>query len=168
SRGGMRESLSPEQCLEFFSLMGSARRETNLWGLRDSMVSMNRALQFLHGKGEPYICRAGDSLLAVMPNGDLLPCRRMPIVVGNLFRSNLVELYYKSNLLHLLREKGRVARGCEQCDFRLTCRGGLRCLSFAQQGDPFLADPGCWLAVDKSQAAKIRLSSGTRYFIRAS
>ncbi|MDH3349845.1 MAG: radical SAM protein, partial [Desulfobulbaceae bacterium] len=146
TRGGNSHSLSPAESRELFTLMVGTRQKKKWWKLCSTRVSMNRALQFLQWGDEPYSCKAGDALLAVLPSGDLLPCRRMPIVVGNLFRTDLIELYYNSNLLFLLREKERVAKGCEQCAHVTKCRGGLRCLSYALYGDPFLADPGCWLA----------------------
>ena len=107
---------------------------------------MHRALQFLVGGGRPYRCTAGDSLITVQPNGDVVPCRRMPLRVGNLLETPLAELYERSPLLRALRDPDRASRGCERCAFARLCGGGLRCLSAAVHGDPFVADPGCWLA----------------------
>ena len=56
-------------------------------------ISMYRALQFQMTNDYPYACTAGKSLLTVMENGDLVPCRRMPIVVGNLLKDNMYKLY---------------------------------------------------------------------------
>ena len=49
-------------------------------------MSMYRALQFQITNDFAYGCTAGDTLLTVMENGDLVPCRRMPIIVGNLLK----------------------------------------------------------------------------------
>ncbi|MEA3325633.1 MAG: SPASM domain-containing protein, partial [Euryarchaeota archaeon] len=76
------------------------------------------------------------------PNGDLYPCRRMPIRAGNLLETPLIELYYESDLFCALRK--RISEGCEGCFYSGLCRGGLRCLSYALTGDPFTTDPGCW------------------------
>ncbi len=92
-----------------------------------------------------YHCTAGDSLLTVMPNGDLYPCRRMPVRVGNVFETTLADLYYKSPWLQRLREPAHSGSDCKGCCFNRLCRGGLKCLSYAVYGDPFRADPGCWL-----------------------
>jgi radical SAM protein with 4Fe4S-binding SPASM domain len=107
-------------------------------------VALHRALQFLVADGKPYRCQAGDSLIAVLPNGDLVPCRRMPVVVGNLLRAPLRDLYDQSPFLRALRDPERVSVGCEGCFYARLCRGGLKCLSYALFGDPFQADPGCW------------------------
>ena len=107
---------------------------------------MHRALQFLVGDGFPYHCTAGDMLITVLPNGDVVPCRRLPITVGNVIETPLEQLYYESPMLRSLRDRDRVSRGCETCACESLCRGGLRCLSYAVTGDPFRADPGCWIS----------------------
>ncbi len=106
-------------------------------------------LQFLVSGGTPHSCSAGDSLITIMPNGDAYPCRRMPIRAGNVNDSPLTELYQKSPVLVSLRDKKKENIGCEGCSYTPKCRGGLKCLSFAMTGDPFHADPGCWLAHGK-------------------
>ncbi|MDM8563363.1 SPASM domain-containing protein, partial [Candidatus Marithioploca araucensis] len=125
----------------FFKIMAKTKRA---WFNRTE-ISMRRALQFLVGGGRPYHCTAGDSLLTVQSNGDLYPCRRMPIRIGNLLETPLLELYDNSTLLHKLRQPEQISEGCEACFYAKLCRGGLKCLSYAVTGDPFKADPGCWL-----------------------
>jgi len=110
-------------------------------------ISLHRALQFLVNGGRPYHCTAGDSLITVLPGGDLLPCRRMPVAVGNLRENSLVQLYYGSELFQALRDRTRISAGCEHCFYARLCRGGLKCLSHAINRDPFTADPGCWKAL---------------------
>lgn len=139
--------LTPDETRQFLDLMRQARAQAQRpWFFRRTEVAMQRALQFLAGGGRPYHCTAGDSLLTVMPNGDVYPCRRMPIRVGNLRRVPLVELYYQSDLLRALRDRARISQGCQHCPYARLCRGGLRCLAHAVTDDPFQADPGCWLA----------------------
>jgi radical SAM protein with 4Fe4S-binding SPASM domain len=136
------QSLSADETHEFFELMLAAKREVASTFCRTE-VQMGRALQFLVGGGTPYRCLAGENLLTVQPDGDLYPCRRLPIKAGNVMESSLAELYYTSELFQGLR-RHRVSEGCEECRFVKQCRGGLRCLSYAVTGDSFAADPGCW------------------------
>jgi radical SAM protein with 4Fe4S-binding SPASM domain len=138
--------LTPDETRELFEIMYKARANAARKWFGRTEVAMHRALQFLVGGGAPYQCAAGDSLITVMPNGDVFPCRRMPIRVGNLFETQLSQLYYQSDLLRSLRDRTRVSQGCEECCYAGLCRGGLRCLSYSMSGDPFTADPGCWLA----------------------
>ena len=105
-----------------------------------------RALQFLADGEAGYRCEAGSRLITIMPNGDVYPCRRLPIGVGNVRETDLTTIYFESPLFLSLREDGRVSQGREACKFDRRGHGGLRCLAYAVTGDPFRADPGCWLS----------------------
>lgn len=140
------QTLTPDEVREYVELMRDARDEARRRWFSKTEVAQHRALQFLTGHDHAYRCTAGDSLLTLRPNGDLLPCRRLPIRVGNLMETPLRELYRDNELLRSLRDPHQTIKGCEPCSFRQTCRGGLRCLAFAVTGDPFTSDPGCWLA----------------------
>lgn len=138
--------LSPAETREFFEIMRVARTEAARSWFGRTEIAMHRALQFLVGGGRPYHCTAGDTLVTVQPNGDLYPCRRMPIRVGNLMDTPLCELYYKSTLFRALRDRNCYSEGCQACIHSRACKGGLKCLSYAMTGTPFQADPGCWRA----------------------
>lgn len=143
SGAGLEAMLTPEETREFLELLRQARDEANRAWFNRTRISAHRALQFLACGGQPYHCTAGDTLLTVMPNGDLYPCRRMPVRVGNVFETPLRELYYQAPLLRALRDHSRLDPQCSSCVFGRLCRGGLRCLSYAVHGDPFRTDPGC-------------------------
>ena len=141
-------TLNPSETLHFFRLMQRARQDAKKgrWlPFKRTEVAMHRGLQFLVGGGVPYRCAAGDSLICILPNGDVYPCRRMPIKVGNVFETALAEIYHESETLRSLRDCGHIGDGCRKCFFVRLCRGGLRCLSYALTGSPFETDPGCWL-----------------------
>jgi radical SAM protein with 4Fe4S-binding SPASM domain len=151
--------LSPEETQEFFEIMQKARNEAaNCWFGRTE-IAMHRALQFLVAGGKPYHCTAGDTLISVQPNGDLYPCRRMPIRIGNLIETPLIELYYKSSLFDSLRDQERISGGCQDCIYLRLCRGGLKCLSYAVTRDPLKADPGCWRASTNRRTAGLKMVS---------
>ena len=137
-------SLSPEQTQEFLELMLQQRMLVSKSGVATE-IAMHRALQFLYSDSAPYRCSAGNTLITVLPDGVLYPCRRLPIEVGNLLQTSLVDLY-ESEIMRSLRQPEKVAQGCEACAFASVCRGGLRCLAYAVHGRYDLADPGCWLA----------------------
>jgi radical SAM protein with 4Fe4S-binding SPASM domain len=144
--GGDREGealLTPDETRQFIGLMERERRRG--W-LGRSPVVLHRSLQFTADGSIPYRCSAGDTLVTVLPNGDVCPCRRLPLVAGNMLRQPLEILYRESELLRGLRDRERVSSGCENCFYARTCGGGARCISRALHGDPFRADPGCWLA----------------------
>lgn len=145
SASGLR-TLSPDETRDFMLLLAAGWSKGFPWPARRTEVACHRALQFLTGGGRPYACAAGSTLLTVMSNGDLVPCRRMPVVVGNLLSDSLVDLYRDDAFLRELRRRDLPIAGCEACIHRRLCRGGLRCLARAVTGNPFRADPGCWLA----------------------
>ena len=105
-------------------------------------ISMYRALQFQMTNDFAYGCTAGDTLLTVMENGDLVPCRRMPIVIGNLLQDDMYSLYKKSKVLNELRTK-KIPDECSKCEHSEMCRGGLKCLTYAIYKDLNHKDMGC-------------------------
>lgn len=142
--GAELQTLNSEQTLQFFEMMSETKQRTEKKWFNQTEVALHRALQFLVG-GNAYRCSAGKSLLTIQPNGDVYPCRRMPIKVGNILESKLFDIYQQDMLLNL-RDKTKISKGCEKCFYEKHCRGGLKCLSYALKGDPFQADPSCWLA----------------------
>jgi len=107
-------------------------------------VAMYRALQFQMTNDYPYHCTAGDTLLTVMENGDLVPCRRMPIVVGNLLEQDMLSLYKTSKVLKNL-QKDTTPDDCKDCEHEESCMGGLKCLTYALFKDLNHKDVGCHL-----------------------
>jgi radical SAM protein with 4Fe4S-binding SPASM domain len=150
--------LTPEETRRFIRSLHAARAQC-VSSRTD--IAMHRALQFTLGGGSPYRCSAGVSLLAILPGGDVVPCRRMPRWVGNIRTTPLAEIYRESPFLEALRERRRPIRGCEACFYSGVCAGGLRCLAMAVHGDPFRADPGCWLSRDPDEQRGVRGATGS-------
>ncbi|MFH0997173.1 MAG: radical SAM protein [Pseudomonadota bacterium] len=146
-RGGetAENLLTPAETREFFELMLQGRKRG--W-LKRSCVKLHRSLQFTVTGEPPYRCSAGDTLVTILSNGDVCPCRRMPLVVGNIFREPLDRLYGSSELFIGLRDRQRLSKGCEKCFYARSCAGGSRCMACAVYGDPYRADPGCWLTTE--------------------
>ncbi len=137
--------MTSDENRDFLLLMNKERRKTGWFRRRKTEVSMHRALQFLVAGGQPYKCTAGNSLITIMPDGDLYPCRRMPVSVGNVLENSLADLYENSELFRRLRDRKEIPAGCSPCLYKNICRGGLKCLSYAVSGDPFAGDPSCWI-----------------------
>ena len=137
--GSTVETLLPNETREFFVIMERSRRALEAKG-SPTRVHLGRALQFLIAGGSPYRCSAGRSLLAVMPDGTVYPCRRLPIDLGNVLEKPLHE-FYEFGDVH-----AEVPERCASCQHGARCHGGLRCLSYAVDGNLRGPDPGCWLA----------------------
>lgn len=106
-------------------------------------IQINRALQFCEGGNEIYQCSAGISLLTILANGDLLPCRRLPIVLGNLLEDNIINLYENSEVVKDLKLK-TIPEKCNSCLMARYCRGGAKCLSYALTGSYNEKDMNCY------------------------
>ena len=136
-------SISCNEMLDYIGTMKKSQGGKIINALcPKTQVTMNRALQFLGGKGDIYSCSAGESLITVDEYGRVMPCRRLPIVCGNIFESTLSEIYYEDETFINLREKN-IPEECSACDFRNLCRGGAKCQSYAKYNDFSFADPAC-------------------------
>ena len=135
-------ALNYEQTREYLEIMNKERNKLKKVKNNNTTISMYRALQFQMTNDFAYGCTAGDTLLTVMENGDLVPCRRMPIAIGNLFNRTMYDLYMKSGILKKLREK-KIPDECMDCEHSEVCHGGLKCLTYAMYKDLNHKDYGC-------------------------
>ncbi|MBP3415528.1 MAG: SPASM domain-containing protein, partial [Clostridia bacterium] len=110
-----------------------------------TQVTINRALQFQNSSGNVYSCSAGNSLITVDEFGNIMPCRRMPIVCGNISETTLKDVYYNNETFRNLRIN-YIPEECAGCRYAYFCRGGARCQSYAQYGSYLKADPACPIA----------------------
>ena len=133
-------TLSKEETTKYLDIMKKERLKMNKKS--KTRISMNRALQFTRTNEFAYSCTCGDTLLTVMENGDLVPCRRMPIVLGNVLVDSMYDIYMNNEILKDLRKK-TIPEDCKKCEHSNRCRGGLKCLTYAVTGSYKLKDVGC-------------------------
>ncbi len=94
-------------------------------------------------------CSAGIAGLTFLADGTIVPCRRMPIPIGNLRTDTLREVWSLSPVLEALRDRKRYKGRCGTCERWDSCRG-CRAIAYAyaraRGEDDFLAeDPQCFL-----------------------
>jgi radical SAM protein with 4Fe4S-binding SPASM domain len=94
-------------------------------------------------------CSAGVAGLTILPNGNVTPCRRLPLSLGNVRKDSLREIWAASPILEALRDRSRYKGKCGTCRRWAACRG-CRAIAYAwsrsQGGDDFLADdPQCFI-----------------------
>ncbi len=89
------------------------------------------------------MCSVGNNALTVMPNGDVYPCRRLPLKLGNLLSNSVYEIWYKNPLLWEFRNPDNFKGKCQNCEYIPVCRG-CRAFAYAATGDYLQADPLCW------------------------
>ncbi len=135
-------TLNFEQTREYLEIMNKERNKFIKKKNNITTISMYRALQFQMTNDFAYGCTAGDTLLTVMENGDLVPCRRMPIIVGNLFEKSMYDIYKNNKILKELRNN-KIPDECVGCEHSEMCHGGLKCLTYAIYKDLNHKDVGC-------------------------
>ena len=94
-------------------------------------------------------CAAGVSGLALLPDGTILPCRRLPVPLGNIREDSLREVWATSAVLESLRDKSSYKGKCGRCRRWSGCRG-CRAIAYAYsqargEGDFLAEDPQCFL-----------------------
>lgn len=131
---------------QFRRLVHTANRLRREEGSRGGtpMVSCGRALQFGSDPcAETYRCSAGENMLILLADGSLMPCRRLPFVIGNLHDVSMRDLAESSPLMRQLRAPC-VPEGCAGCRHLIRCGGGARCVTLAQTGRLDLRDVNCF------------------------
>ena len=136
------ESITTEQFREFINDLKELRTKYKN-GETSVAPSYSRALQLFARENimNCYQCTAGTFGFTIMPNGDVMPCRRLNMVIGNI-------LYEKwENILEdnrkLLDDIEKVPNECLNCQYGNDCRGGLKCLSYYTYHDFEHKDVNC-------------------------
>ncbi|MFA5093785.1 MAG: radical SAM protein [Candidatus Omnitrophota bacterium] len=88
-------------------------------------------------------CNLGEDAFAILPNGDLLPCRRFDFVLGNLLKENFADVVLRSDILRDVADKSKLKGKCRNCQIS-ACRG-CRALAYAVDRDYLAEDRLCWL-----------------------
>jgi len=142
-RDRMDEVLGKEEWRELIKMLSdllSIEDENSLLPYQAFQVSF-------HGK-EPELlgapCIIGKDGLCVMPEGNIFPCRRFPIPIGNLLNDSLKTIWEKSEILEKLRQKENLKGKCGRCEIK-DCKG-CRSLALSLTGNYFEEDPHCWYA----------------------
>lgn len=94
-------------------------------------------------------CAAGISGLTIMPDGTVVPCRRLPVPIGNVRKDSLREIWSVSPVLNDLRDRGKYRGKCGSCSRWANCRG-CRAIAYSWslargKGDLLAPDPQCFL-----------------------
>lgn len=85
--------------------------------------------------------RDGRGILFVSATGDVYPAGFLPIVLGNVKRDDVADIYRDHPLLQDIRA-ARFHGKCGRCEYRTLC-GGSRARAFAAAGDALAEDPAC-------------------------
>lgn len=106
-------------------------------------ISNQRALQFLGTHRCGYRCGAGGNLIIFLADGGVMPCRRLPFVIGNIKEKTLSEIIDESEIMQEL-SKIHIPNECSECEDWNRCYGGAKCVTYAQTGKLFEKDVNCF------------------------
>lgn len=86
--------------------------------------------------------RDGNGIVFVSHLGDVTPSGFLPLAVGNVKDSSLVDLYRDHPTMTALREPSGFKGRCGRCEYNQWC-GGSRARAYAWTGDVLESDPLC-------------------------
>ena len=146
-KGKTLEILGPKELHAFYSFVMNKKRELEKEGIHLS-THCSDAVWFIEDPVyETHGCSAGYDSFSILSNGDVVPCRRLPVKVGNVLDRSLIDIWYTSDFLWKLRNKGNIA-ACKNCELFARCFGGARCVAYGYFNNSFAPDPQCWKLFD--------------------
>lgn len=108
-------------------------------------INLDRDLWMIYDDKYGSTCPVGENTLTILNDGTVLPCRSMPIRIGNLYEENFEEIIFKSKILDKMRIN--TISECNDCKLIDKCLGGCQGLAFSVYGKIMeYADPQCWIA----------------------
>lgn len=94
-------------------------------------------------------CQGCRFCLGVDYNGDLWPCERMPLTLGNLKTQTLEEIEETELFKKIQYRTGKQGK-CAACEHVEMCGGGCLAEAYGATGDAFAECPYCWYDPAKS------------------
>jgi radical SAM protein len=86
--------------------------------------------------------RDGHGIMFVSCTGDIYPAGFLPLVVGNVRKDRLADIYRNAPTFRALHDPKQFAGRCGFCEYNAVC-GGSRARAYAATGDPLASDPFC-------------------------
>ncbi len=142
SRGMEKSTLTPGKLRALWHYLHKVNQKSSspliTLGCEDGILEQD--IPEYHSSG----CSAGYLSFTLMPDGDVYPCRRLPLFSGNLLKESFEDIYYNSETMKALRNYRNINDVCYRCDLFERCLGGAKCLSYSHFGDSTAPDPHCW------------------------
>ncbi len=134
--------LTPEEWRVFYLEAIEAKQRMN-----DMHLSLDDPIiaSLGHKDGDSLVKGSvcGKLSLNIKSNGDITPCGFIPIVIGNIYQDDLVEIWNTSPVLDMMRNKTPMGK-CLKCSHYTDCLGGCTSRALALTGDINNPDPHCW------------------------
>ncbi len=86
--------------------------------------------------------RDGHGIVFVSNTGDICPAGFLPLVVGNVRRDRLADVYRNAPVFESLHDPSQFEGRCGFCEYSALC-GGSRARAYEATGNPLETDPLC-------------------------
>lgn len=106
----------------------------------EGKTTQRRSLSFSTGGGKG--CIAGQSIMFVSAQGNVFPCSYFPMSAGNVFETDVKDIWYNSELFNNMRDFKKYEGKCGECKYLGVC-GGCRARSYAVTGSYLAPEPFC-------------------------
>ncbi len=144
----MLDIVSTEEYMQYLKILGKESKKAARNPFVKMRIHTNRALQFVCDCVENcYRCSAGTSLLTILADGTILPCRRLPLPLGNIMTDD-IEFIINNHELIMELKKQDIPSECQKCTYVNRCKGGAKCLTYAVTGQLQGRDINCPVAFD--------------------
>lgn len=87
-------------------------------------------------------CSIGVNGLAILADGYVLGCRRLPVKVGKVPEQSIKDIFINSKNLNIMRQYEEMEK-CGDCEITQICRG-CPAVAYGATGNYFAPDPQCW------------------------
>ncbi|MCU0487199.1 MAG: SPASM domain-containing protein [Anaerolineales bacterium] len=152
---GLNRNFTPQELKSILAGYNAEKKRLQEAGFELKVAekcSLHQLNRFEAGEFYPYCaaelsniggCQIGWNGAAVLSNGVVLGCRRLPsLQVGKLPEQSFEEIFLGSRNLRQYRRREFYA-GCGECDFYMVCRG-CPANVFSLTGNPLAKNPLCY------------------------
>ncbi len=147
----LKDMLSSEETRGLYDRIFSMKTNGLKIVTGDPVASLSRTNNSKNDSGNIPIggCSAGISGITILSDGTLVPCRRLPLPIGNIMKDSLREIWSMSDILNSLRDRNSYKGKCGACNKWAQCRG-CRAIAFSYSasngtGDLHAPDPQCFI-----------------------
>jgi selenobiotic family peptide radical SAM maturase len=141
-RGAELSAVPFDRFSDFLIRYMDAAEKNTCMGLKDNLFNLLRWQQGLSVNGgcAGYGCGAAFNFVALLPDGEVHACRKMPSLIGNIYRERLNDIYHSAPA----RGFRGGSQSCSACPVRPVC-GGCLAVSYGLGFDIFNEiDPYCF------------------------
>ena len=154
-RGRVLQPLEPDEAERLMAWIHDTSRQADFIVATTEAPSYRRvALERMRAEGmsgedikqsgvyRGFGIRDGHGIMFVSNTGDICPAGFLPLVVGNVRKDSVVDVYRNAPVFKSLHDPSEFGGHCGVCEYHALC-GGSRARAFAATGDPLEQDPLC-------------------------